>query len=293
MAEEMKTRSIRADEQTLERFKALSEEFDNQGECLSSLIKAYEISKAKSVLTDTSRSIEDFETHTAAIQDIFITLLESINNADERIKNKYEIELQTRTRTIADLQEQNAALNNQLDSTQSLLDLKQGIVSQLTEDNNKLNNQLEDKQNIIAMQNKELEKLNKVEELERQNKALADERKRLLEDKEIAERTIINLKTDLTTAKQNAEIERQKAELDKEKAELEKDKAISKIKEQYTDDVRAYEKEIASLKDRIRQLETGEQEDIQIDLLTDIPTDIPTTEPEQEEDNPDQLTFED
>lgn len=296
MAEEMKTRSIRADEQTLERFKALSEEFDNQGECLSSLIKAYEISKAKSVLTDTSRSIEDFEMHTTAIQDIFITLLESINNADERIKNKYEIELQTRTRTIADLQEQNTALNNQLDSTQSLLDLKQGIVSQLTEDNNKaestinsLNSQLEDKQNIIAMQNKELEKLNKVEELERQNKALADENKKLLEDKELAERTIINLKTDLEKEKSNAELERQKAELNKQ---LE----VSKVKETYSDKletVRAEKDklrdEINKLKDRIRQLETGEQEDIQIDLLTDIPTDIP----EQEEDNPDQLTFED
>lgn len=44
--QDTKVRSIRADEQTYDKFKALSSEFDNQGDCLSQLIAAYEVSKA-------------------------------------------------------------------------------------------------------------------------------------------------------------------------------------------------------------------------------------------------------
>lgn len=286
MAEEMKTRSIRADEQTLERFKALSEEFDNQGECLSSLIKAYEISKAKSVLTDTGRAIEDFETHTAAIQEIFITLLESISNADERIKNKYEIELQTRTRTISDLQMQNTVLNNQLDDAQNLLDLKQGIVSQLTEDKNKaestittLNNQLKDKEDIISgLREKTLE----IESLKAEHKKLDAEIEQSKTDIKTKDATIQSLKDDLTAEQMKVKDMTRDAEIQKQKSELDKQLAVSQIKETYSDKVESLraEKEklldeISKLKDYIRQL------------------DQPKAEPREdsEDDNPEQLTF--
>lgn len=291
MAEEMKTRSIRADEQTLERFKALSEEFDNQGECLSSLIKAYEISKAKSVLTDTSRAIEDFETHTTAIQEIFITLLESINNADERIKNKYDLELQTRTRTISDLQMQNTTLNNQLDDAQNLLDLKQGIVSQLTEDKNKaestitsLNSQLDDKQNIITSLKKENSDL---QELREQNKKNLSVIESLKADLETANKTVTTLNLDLQEYKTAIEREKNNAAIERQKAELDKQIAISKVNTEHSEEIKIYQDkleklreekeklndEIAKLKDMIRQLDQ-----------------MPTAEPD-EEDNPEQLKF--
>lgn len=40
---DFKTRSIRADENTLERFKAILEEFDNQSITLEMLINAYKL----------------------------------------------------------------------------------------------------------------------------------------------------------------------------------------------------------------------------------------------------------
>ena len=104
MNEEMKTRSIRADEETLDKFKALSENFGNQGECLSSLIKAYEVNKAKSILSDVRTNISDYESHINAIQDIFLSLLESLQNTETRIRNDYSIRLDADAKTISDLQ---------------------------------------------------------------------------------------------------------------------------------------------------------------------------------------------
>lgn len=101
---EMKTRSIRADEATLEKFKTLSESFDNQGECLATLITAYEISNAKHVLTDMKTDIADYESHIQSIQEAFLHVLEMNNNAEQRIRQDYISLLQSKDKTIAELQ---------------------------------------------------------------------------------------------------------------------------------------------------------------------------------------------
>lgn len=101
---EMKTRSIRADEATLDKFKALSESFENQGECLASLITAYEISTAKHTLTEMKADIADYESHIQSIQEAFLHVLELNNNAEQRIKQEYALLLQSKDKTIAELQ---------------------------------------------------------------------------------------------------------------------------------------------------------------------------------------------
>lgn len=101
---EMKTRSIRADEATLEKFKTLSESFENQGECLATLITAYEISNAKHVLSDMKTDIADYESHIQSIQEAFLHVLEMNNNAEQRIRQDYIALLQSKDKTIAELQ---------------------------------------------------------------------------------------------------------------------------------------------------------------------------------------------
>ena len=49
MVDSKVTRSIRADAETIDRFKELSNQFVNQGECLETLIRAYEMDNAKSI----------------------------------------------------------------------------------------------------------------------------------------------------------------------------------------------------------------------------------------------------
>lgn len=79
------TRSIRADAETIDRFKALAEQFSNQGECLESLIRTYEMDNAKSCEVEMKSEIRSFESHTNALYGLYISSIEKIG--DLRKKN--------------------------------------------------------------------------------------------------------------------------------------------------------------------------------------------------------------
>ena len=248
MAEEMKTRSIRADEETLDKFRALSEEFNNQGDCLASLIKAYEVNKAKSVLSDVRTNISDYESHINAIQDIFISMLESMQNTDARVRNEYAVRLDTDAKTISDLQNRLDAaiaksenkdnvINNLDNEKQTLLDQ----IETLTKVNDNLSGQISDKKDIIDSLNIQLSDYLKIkDEFETKNQIIADFK--------------------LERAEQTAEIKSLKAELEttRKQHELDKQIAINGIKSEYMDkleQVRAEKdkliSEIAKLKDQL------------------------------------------
>jgi DNA repair exonuclease SbcCD ATPase subunit len=102
---DFKTRSIRADENTLERFKAISEEFDNQSVALESLINAYELQQSKAVLTDVKTDIEDFDSHLNSIQKGYLHILELNQNAEHRIRGEFQQQLESKDKQIIDLQQ--------------------------------------------------------------------------------------------------------------------------------------------------------------------------------------------
>lgn len=255
MAEEMKTRSIRADEETLDKFKALSENFENQGECLSSLIKAYEVNKAKSVLSDVRTNISDYESHINAIQDIFISMLESMQNTDIRVRNEYAVRLDADAKTITDLQNRLTESEAELENAQNLLDINSASLAQLREQNkkadeqiNSLQSQIRDKKDIIDSLNIQLSDYLKIkDEYETKNQIIADFK--------------------LERAEQTAEIKSLKAEIDKlntaietnkKQYELDKQIAVNEIKSKYMDKLENLRtekdnliSEIAKLKDQI------------------------------------------
>lgn len=102
---QMKTRSIRASEEVLNKFKEISESFDNQSECLNQLIATYEISTAKQEIKGLSTDIADYQSHITAIQNAFLHILEINSNAEIRIKQDFEMLLKSKDTTISDLQE--------------------------------------------------------------------------------------------------------------------------------------------------------------------------------------------
>lgn len=255
MAEEMKTRSIRADEETLDKFKALSEEFNNQGDCLASLIKAYEVNKAKSVLSDVRTNISDYESHINAIQDIFISMLESMQNTDIRVRNEYAVRLEADAKTITDLQNRLTESEAELENAQNLLDINSASLAQLREQNikadeqiNSLQSQIRDKKEIIDSLNLQLSDYIKIkDEFETKNQIIADFK--LERAEHTAEIKSLNAEID----KLNAAIE-----TNKKQYELDKQIAINEIKSEYMDkleNLRAEKdkliSEIAKLKDQI------------------------------------------
>lgn len=258
MAEEMKTRSIRADEETLDKFKTLSEEFNNQGDCLASLIKAYEVNKAKSVLSDVKTNIADYESHINAIQDIFLSMLESMQNTDTRVRNEYAVRLDADAKTISDLQSRLDAAITQVenaDKTNKNLENENELLIEQIEELNKINDkyddQIKDKKEIIDSLNVQLSDYLKIkDESETKNQIIADFK---------AER-----------AEQNAEINKLKSEIDrlkseietnKTRAELDKQIAVNKVQSEYIDKLESMRTEkdnliteINRLKDEIRNI---------------------------------------
>lgn len=84
MVDSKVTRSIRADADTIDRFKLLAEHFNNQGECLETLIRAYEIDNAKTIESEMKSDIRSFESHTNAIYGVYIRAIETVNDLKKK-----------------------------------------------------------------------------------------------------------------------------------------------------------------------------------------------------------------
>lgn len=104
--EDLKVRSFRISENVAEKFKKISEDFDNQNAALESLISAYEIHSAKAVLTDRQTDISDYDSHLQAIQSAFLHSLEINENAEKRIRAEFQNLMASKDEMIMMLQGQ-------------------------------------------------------------------------------------------------------------------------------------------------------------------------------------------
>ena len=95
MADELKNRSIRIDEETFSKFKEIaSEHFANQNQCLNELVRVYELDLGKKMLPDRKAEIEEFETYLVQIQNAFIHSLDMNYNAESRAKIEFEAQFE-------------------------------------------------------------------------------------------------------------------------------------------------------------------------------------------------------
>ncbi len=149
----MKTRSIRADETVLNKFKELSEQFDNQSDCLNSLITAYELNNSKHILTEVKTDITDFETHLNSIQQAFLHALELNAGAEERIRQEFKRQLESKDNSIINLQEQLEEMKLQVEIANNRVEI--------------INNELTEKKIEIELQhNEDVDLRNTITQLE-------------------------------------------------------------------------------------------------------------------------------
>lgn len=234
---EYKVRSFRADDETFEKFKTLAnEEFGNQGQCLASLISLYETEKSKAVLVERKIEIENFQTYLNKITEMFLMSLQLNEDAEERIRSEFEHLLNSKDRTIADLQNKETELT-------ATNELYKETAKEAEQENYRLLNQISELEKQISKQNREYEAT--LADKDNLNKALTDscnekegKIKELKEklDNTLSEMSKLNeIKTHnnqlMTENKQLlAEIEKQKEHsvLEKEKAILAAEKAHQK-----------------------------------------------------------------
>ncbi len=262
--QEIKVRSIRADETTLDKFKALSAEFESQGDCLSQLITAYEINNAKHILTDVKADIADYESHINSIQQAFLHVLELNSNAEKRIRQEFNNLLCSKDIQIISLQERVDKAEHELENANNIyqqnIDVLKTSESEANREVKALTESLsiktrEYEQAERAVQDKQLIIDNLTSRLPEQDiiEKQLDEMKQKLKENETMlsqqQNEITELKQQLLSQEQSHQIELQKAEIDKQNAVLE-------VKSKQQDKIDEYNSKIDKLHDEIQSLQS-------------------------------------
>lgn len=256
---EKKVRSIRADEETFAKFKAVCEELGGQQEALSALVSSYELETAKGMLQGQATTIDDFKSRIDGIVRAYIYALDMSVNAEERIRAEFRASIDTQTKTIADLQARNEKLTSDYDNlaiqTEQNLSTLNTKLSELTtaydtaEDRAiQSDKQREQAEKIASLATEKLESLQEqvAEMTEKVN--LSDSYKAEVE-KSKAELTVMS--AEITTLKQQLaeQQERYIAEKtaleEKQRKDIDTDVkiAVAEVKEQYLAKIEEIQKE--------------------------------------------------
>ena len=111
---EKKVRSIRADDETFQKFRTLCEEWGGQSEAFNALISAYELAQAKKLLSGQADSISDFQAKVDSVVQAYISALEITTGTENRIRAEFKAQLDSQTQTIISLQQRTATLESDL-----------------------------------------------------------------------------------------------------------------------------------------------------------------------------------
>lgn len=239
MVRDVKQASFRLNSEDTERFKAFCEESEmTAAQGFAVLMEIMELDRAGKALPARKTEIENFEQLTKSIVTAYLHSLELNENAENRIREQFVMQLESQTRTITDYQDQVSALQLQLEEAvdfaesyradlsvaQESLAETDRLRAQLENDlavlKSERDKQLSDKDNIIAMLTDKLmaaeRRAEGYDELEAQNSAL---KAKLA----VAEQTLKDVKKD-------AQIERERvlrdAEINLERAVREAEKVV-------------------------------------------------------------------
>ncbi|MDE5737569.1 MAG: hypothetical protein K2H93_04305 [Oscillospiraceae bacterium] len=211
---------------------------------MKSLINAHEMEQAKRVLTGQETSIADFQTHADSLVRAYINALDLMANAENRIREEFCERLDSKDRTILELQECVSVAEQAAQTAQEQATAMENEISTLSEEHAELIENLQqlDSAKKSASEKENLEiRLANSEQGKREAEARADELLHQLEQaKKFAEQESL-------LAKKYAEIEKEKAVL------AEREKSTTKIQE-LTEKINYLYGKIASQGEQIQEL---------------------------------------
>lgn len=279
MAEDkvLKPKSFRIDDETAEKFKAISGEIGgNQQETLAKLIEAYEFQAGKAILTEKKADIDQFEKYVTAITRMYMSSLEDNQNITETVRTEFDALLKSKDATIQDLQEkltvakqlkeeattrakahadENARLNSVIDSLNTEYNSKMDDMQSMLADKDNLNKALTDSCNDLK---------SKVESMRESSEQLAVIRNEL-EQLKSEHNTVVKEKSDLEkqmnqeqTAHDRAIADMQQHEKDllerqKEQSQIALDKAVLEIEKKYHEQIEKLKADKQSEVDKYQQ----------------------------------------
>lgn len=254
----MKVHSIRADVETLERFKAMAESFPNQSEALASLLATYETQNAKEALPGLATDVSDFDSHLRALQNAFLHILEVNQNTEERVRTEVQQLLASKDSQIIELQNRVKGLEQLVQTAQEQATAAETNADAIRQENEKLISSLKSKADAAEKRADEIaesavtakalvESLQKQLETTQEKIESASESEKKLDEikKEFEESAseISRLKNQIETERQAAE---QAKQLAAERAELAIQRAVAAEQQKAAEQAREQSEKAAS-----------------------------------------------
>ena len=110
-----KTTSVRAEEETIEKFDKLAEEYNiTKTDLFPQLLEAYQEKKLKEKVPGRADDIDAFRAGLKQIKDLYFSSIDMAVLAKTTGEKELNVELKTKTRTIADLQAKQEELKERI-----------------------------------------------------------------------------------------------------------------------------------------------------------------------------------
>lgn len=163
MSNEIKAVSFRLAEDDIQKFREFADEQGlNQAEMFQSLMNSFEMAKAKGMITDRAKEIEVFQDTVNTLMNMFINSLAINQTSEERIRETLSLELNTKDKTIADLQSREKDLKREFERIDKDLDKSLKTGNELAVNLENANKEIEQKNNIINNQQEQINTLNSI-----------------------------------------------------------------------------------------------------------------------------------
>ena len=239
----IKPTSLRLQEEDITKFKTYADELGlNQAQAFNSLIGLLELERAKGSLTDRGKEIETFRDTVNKLIGFYINSLEVNKVSEERIREEFKKDLNTKDDVIQQLQK------NKLELIARMEEAKENIEA--------LNKDVERSKANIEATNKSLEAQEKqIKTLEANNKMLQEQLKEYKQYKEEYK----SLEESYKKAKEEIEVNKGlslKLDTEKEKTKIYKERIEETKKdiEGYKTDIERLRKDIEEAKEEIKEL---------------------------------------
>ena len=163
MSNEIKAVSFRLVEEDIQKFREVAEEQGlNQAEMFQGLMNSFEMSRAKGQITDRAKEIEIFQDTVNNLMGMFINSLAINQTSEERIRETLSLELNTKDKTIADLQEYKEKMKSAAKVNDEKVVELEKMVKDLTASLEKTTKELDQKNIIVDNQQDQINTLNSI-----------------------------------------------------------------------------------------------------------------------------------
>lgn len=118
---EVKQTNFRVDQDTADKFREFCAAAGmNQAQGFDHMMQVLELDRAKEAVPSRATEIEEYEMHVKAILSAYTNSLAINNDAEERVKEQFSASLESKDKTIQDLQGQIAHLKEEKDTAEKM-----------------------------------------------------------------------------------------------------------------------------------------------------------------------------